>query len=158
MELLWNYNCITIELQRNYHCITIEFVDLKDLEIYNLAREISDEAWVIYKSLNWQDKKIIGDQFISAIDSIGANIAEGFGRYHYLDKNKFNYNARGSLFECIHWLELLKKRGKITDNQFNSLNEKLKNLAVKLNNYIQSTKNQIKLKGRKYDSNSVEIQ
>ena len=119
-------------------------MDLKDLEVYKLAKDISDEAWVIYESLNWQDKKITGDQFISAIDSVGANIAEGFGRYHYLDKNKFNYNARGSLFESLHWLEIFKNRGKITENQFKSLNEKLKNLAIKLNNYIQSTKNQLK--------------
>ncbi len=119
-------------------------LDLKDLKIYNLAREISDEAWIIYKSLDWQDKKITGDQFISAIDSVGANIAEGFGRFHYLDKNKFNYNARGSLFESLHWLEILKNRLKITENQFSSLDSKLKSLAVKLNNYIQSTKNQLK--------------
>ncbi len=119
-------------------------LDLKDLKIYNLAREISDEAWIIYKNLDWQDKKITGDQFISAIDSVGANIAEGFGRFHYLDKNKFNYNARGSLFESLHWLEILKNRLKITENQFSSLDSKLKSLAVKLNNYIQSTKNQLK--------------
>lgn len=119
-------------------------MDLNDLEIYQLTKKISDEAWQIYENLNWQDKKILGDQFITAIDSIGANIAEGFGRYHYLDKNKFNYNARGSLFESLHWLELLIARNKITFDQFHSLNEKLKNLGIKLNNYIQSTKNQIK--------------
>ncbi|HRZ29314.1 MAG TPA: four helix bundle protein [Candidatus Paceibacterota bacterium] len=45
---------------------------------------------------------IIGTQFITAIDSIGANIAEGCGRFHYLDKNKFMYNARGSLMESIY--------------------------------------------------------
>lgn len=119
-------------------------MDLKDLEIYQLAREISDEAWGIYENLNWQDRKIMGNQFMSAIDSMGANIAEGFGRYHYLDKNKFNYNARGSLFESIHWLEILRDRKKITDSQFNSLNDKLKNLGIKLNNFIQSTKNQLR--------------
>lgn len=119
-------------------------MDLKDLEIYKLAREISNEVWEIYEKMDWQTKKITGDQFISAIDSIGANIAEGFGRYHFLDKNKFNFNARGSLFESLYWLEILEKRKKLTPAQFNSLNKKLKNLAIKLNNYIQSTKNQLK--------------
>lgn len=55
-------------------------MELENLEIYKLAREISRNAWEIYNELNWQDKKIMGDQFISSIDSIGANIAEGFGR------------------------------------------------------------------------------
>ena len=115
-------------------------MDIKDLEVYRLANEISNEAWIIYDKLDWRDKKTMGDQFISAIDSVGANIAEGFGRYHYLDRNKFNYNARGSLFESLYWLETTKRRDKITEIQFSLLEKKLINLSVKLNNYISSTK------------------
>lgn len=115
-------------------------MELDDLEVYRLAKEISQEAWQIYDQLSWQDKKIMGDQFITAIDSMSANIAEGFGRFHYLDKNKFNYNARGSLFESVRWLEVLYERKKVKIDSFHSLNKKLKNLGVKLNNYIQSTK------------------
>jgi four helix bundle protein len=51
--------------------------------------------------MNKNEQIIIGSQFITAINSIGANIAEGYGRFHYLDKNKFMYNARGSLMENI---------------------------------------------------------
>lgn len=116
-------------------------MDLKDLEVYKLANEISDSAWKVYNELGWQDKKIIGDQFISAIDSIGADIAEGFGRFHYLDRNKFNYNARGSLYESFYWSELLVKRGKIPRDDFSFLENRLRNLAVKLNNYINATLN-----------------
>jgi len=117
-------------------------MELNDLEIYRLAREISKEAWQIYKNFDWQTKKIMGDQFISSIDSIGGNIAEGFGRFHYLDRNKFNYNARGSLIESLHWLPLLYERKKIDDTSYKNLDRKLKKLSVKLNNYITSTKNQ----------------
>jgi len=85
-----------------------DYILLKDLEVYRLARELSQTSWKVYESLNWQDKKIMGGQFIEAIDSVGANIAEGYGRYHYLDKIKFYYNSRASLLEaCQHWLELL---------------------------------------------------
>ncbi len=77
-------------------------MELENLEVYKISREISELAWKEYEQLDWQDKKVMGDQWISALDSIGANIAEGFGRFHYLDKNKFNYNARGSLLEGIH--------------------------------------------------------
>ena len=118
-------------------------MELKNLEVYNLARKISCEAWKIYERLGWQDKKIMGDQWISSTDSISANIAEGFGRYHYLDKNKFNYNARGSLLEAIHWTELFLERQKITETEFKSLKTKLQNLHIKLNNYIKITKQQI---------------
>jgi len=51
------------------------YIPLRNLEIYQLARELSKIGWEIYETLDWQDKKIIGDQFIRAIDSVGANIA-----------------------------------------------------------------------------------
>lgn len=53
-------------------------MNLEELEVYKLARLISNDAWKIYNEFNWQDKKIMGDQFIRSVDSIGANIAEGF--------------------------------------------------------------------------------
>jgi len=75
-----------MEIKKNY-------ILLKDLEIYQLARELSKIGWDTYKNMDWQTKKVIGDQFIRALDSIGANIAEGHFRYHYLDKIKFFYYA-----------------------------------------------------------------
>ncbi|PCJ85760.1 MAG: four helix bundle protein [Flavobacteriales bacterium] len=116
-----------------------KYIQLKDLEVYQLARELSRLAWKIYESLNWQDKKIMGDQFISSTDSVGANIAEGYGRFHYLDKIKFFYNARGSLLESYtHWLELLYEREKITTEQFEIMKSVLEKLTLKLNNFISS--------------------
>lgn len=44
------------------------YIPLKDLEVYQLARELSKIAWKIYRSLDWQTKKIIGDQFIESTD------------------------------------------------------------------------------------------
>jgi len=67
---------------------------LGDLDIYKLSIELSDLAWEIYKEMDWQTKKIIDDQFITAIELIGANIAEGYGRFHYKDRIKFYYNSR----------------------------------------------------------------
>jgi len=36
-------------------------------------------------------RKTVGEQFVDAVDSISANIAEGFGRYH--KKIKLNFTA-----------------------------------------------------------------
>ena len=62
-----------------------KYIVLKDLEVYRLARELSSMGWDIYDKLDWQDRKTMGDQFIRSTDSVGANIAEGYGRFHYLD-------------------------------------------------------------------------
>ena len=131
---------------------------LKDLEVYRLSRELSKLGWEIYQKLNWQDKKIMGDQFISAIDSVGANIAEGYGRFHYLDRIKFYYNSRGSLNETTdHWLELLFERGKIKKDEYIGMKSIANKLSIKLNNFISSTyktKSQYHAAGRKYHERS----
>jgi four helix bundle protein len=117
-----------------------EFIPLKNLEVYKLARELSKIAWEIYECLDWQDKKTMGDQFIMATDSSGANIAEGYGRYHYLDRIKFYYNGRASLSEANdHWIELLNERKKINKEKYKKYKKVAKNLGIKLNNFISAT-------------------
>jgi len=116
----------------------MDHILLKDLKIYQKALIISNKSWEIYKNFTWQVKKTIGDQFIRAIDSIGANIAEGYGRFHYLDRIKFYYNARGSLLESLHWLELLKNRDLITEKDYSSISNLLEDLNFSLNAFIKS--------------------
>ena len=85
-----------------------QYITLNNLEVYLLSRELSSLAWEIYRTMEKDLKWGIGQQFIRSIDSIGANIAEGYGRFHYMDKVRFYHQARGSYFESIeHWLELL---------------------------------------------------
>ena len=114
------------------------YISLNNLKVYQLSREYSRGAWDIYKNFNWQTKKIIGDQFIRSVDSVGANIAEGYGRYHYLDKIKFYYNARGSLLESRHWVELLEERDFIKQPERNLMINIYKNLKPGLNGLISS--------------------
>ncbi len=119
-----------------------EYIPLKDLEVYQLARELSKKAWVIFERMSWQEKKIIGDQFISSIDSIGANIAESYGRFHYLDRVRFLYNSRGSMLESInHWLDLLLERNKVSQTEYDEIKVVADKLSIKLNNYITSIYN-----------------
>ena len=117
-----------------------KYIEIKNLEVYKLARELSKIGWGLYESLTWQDKKIMGDQFIESTDSVGANIVEGYGRFHYKDKIKFYYISRGSLIEsCDHWLELLRERKKIDDDKYKKSKVIAEKLSVKLNNFINAT-------------------
>jgi four helix bundle protein len=116
------------------------FINLKDLEVYQISRKLSREAWKIFCRMNFEDKKHIGDQFLRSVDSIGANIAEGYGRYYYLDKVRFYYNSRASHYEAFtHWLELMFERERISKAEFDSISEAAMTLQVKLNNFITST-------------------
>ena len=116
------------------------FIELKNLEVYQISRKLSSVAWEIFCRMDFMDKKHMGDQFLRSVDSIGANIAEGYGRYHYLDKVRFYYNSRASHYEAFtHWLELLCEREKITETEFTSIDETALKLQIKLNNFITST-------------------
>jgi four helix bundle protein len=113
------------------------FIPLKDLEIYQLARKLSSIAWKIYTRLSYQEKKVWGDQMLESVDSVGANIAEGYGRFHYLEKVRFYFIARASLSEGKdHWLDLGLERGIVTSAEWDEICIIHKPLQIKLNNTI----------------------
>jgi len=51
-----------------------------------------------------EEKWNLADQLRRSSQSVGANIAEGYGRFYYQDNVRFCYNARGSLVETINHL------------------------------------------------------
>lgn len=118
-------------------------MDIEELAVYRMARKLSHAAWKLYRQFDWHDQKLIGDQWITSIDSVGANIAEGFGRFHYLDKVRFYYQARGSLVESKHWTELMGEREKLTPVACDEFLREINDLNFHLNNYIKTTKDQI---------------
>jgi four helix bundle protein len=113
---------------------------LSDLEIYRIATDLSALAWQVYETMPYHLKFHIGSQFLDSVDSIGANIAEGFGRYHYRDSLKFYYNSRGSLNEAKHWVYLLKTRNLVELELYKTILQSLEIEGVKLNNFINSIK------------------
>jgi four helix bundle protein len=121
---------------------TQRYIELKNLEVYQLSRKLSSIAWEIFCRMDYMDKKHIGDQFLRSVDSIGANIAEGYGRFYYLDKVRFYYNSRASHYEAFtHWLELMLEREQISNIEFENISETALKLQIKLNNFITATTN-----------------
>jgi len=80
----------------------------------------------------------IGRQLVKAVDSVAANLSEGFGRYHFKEVKNFGYYSRGSLYEAKTWLTKAKNRALIKDDDYEDLVKEINNLGVKLNNYINS--------------------
>jgi len=118
-----------------------KYVKLGDLLVYRKSIELGDIAWAIYDKMEWTDKKIMGDQFIRSIDSFGANIVEGHGRYHYLDRIKFYYIARASLNESKHWMFLLHRRNKVDKEIYDKFLSKAEQGNYQLNQFISITYN-----------------
>ena len=116
-----------------------EYVKLEDLNIYKVAVALGNLGWEIYEPLDGKMQKIMGDQFIRSVDSVAANIAEGYGRYHYLDRIRFYYNARASLLEAIHWVRLLGKRQVVADDKIQEFVKQANNVHHQLNIWISTT-------------------
>jgi four helix bundle protein len=75
---------------------------------------------------------------VRAADSVAANLSEGLGRYHYKEVKNFSYYARGSLFETQTWLTKANQRNLVGDETLENLLKEIRDISVKLNNYIQS--------------------
>ena len=112
---------------------------VEDLEIYQMAEDLSDIIWNICIKWDYFTKDTIGKQLVRAADSISANLAEGHGRYHFKDRLNFCYYARGSLEETKSWLSKAIRRNLITD-QKTEINKIMEILPKKLNAYISSIK------------------
>ena len=97
--------------------------------------------WSIVQEWNNFAKDTIGKQIVRSADSIGANIAEGSGRYNYQDNRRFVKIARGSLNETIHWLRRAYVRNLLTAEEIDKLMLIINELLPKLNNYLKSIGN-----------------
>ena len=113
-------------------------MELKDLEVYKLAEQLSDIIWDIVIKWDYFPKVTVGKQMVESADSIGANIAEGYGRYHYKENKNFCYYARGSLEETKVWLRKSIRRHLLDLSEHQHLNEIIEILPKQLNAYIRS--------------------
>jgi four helix bundle protein len=118
--------------------------NVSDLEIYKLCMQIGEQTYKIVTEWDNFNRNTIGYQLIRSVDSIPANISEGFGRYHYKDQRRFCYFARGSLFETKTWLMKAKERIPENNAVIESVLNQISNLLFKLNAFIKYLSNQIK--------------
>jgi len=77
----------------------------EDLECWNRCRVLRlFVAKQVVSVLPREERYRLGDQLLRTARSTTANIAEGYGRFHYLDNAKFCSNARGSCWEVLDHL------------------------------------------------------
>ncbi|MDZ7611958.1 MAG: four helix bundle protein [Candidatus Moranbacteria bacterium] len=112
-----------------------------DLEIWKEANKLSVEVYTLTKAFPESEKFGITSQIRRAASSVGANIAEGFGRYHFKDKIKFYYNARGSTCETQNFIFLSQSLGYLEKENARKIFCKYDNLGKRINQFIKSVGN-----------------
>ena len=109
-----------------------------------MAETVADDLWKLVSPWDKFAKDVVGKQLTRAADSIGANIAESYGRFHFGDKINFLYYARGSLFETKYWLNRCLARNLISENQLEAYANTLTRIGRQLNAFTKNLKAQRK--------------
>lgn len=83
----------------------MHYQNFTDLEVYKQCRKLRIMISEIVKEKFPPNERFsLSDQLIRSSRSVTANIAEGYGRYYYLENIRFCRIARGSLEESLEHL------------------------------------------------------
>ena len=107
-----------------------------DLEVWKKARVLRNIITELVKSFPGDEKYRLTDQIIRSSRSIGNNIAEGHGRFHYIDASKFLVNARGSAAETIDHLFIAFDNHYIDEQVLETLKKDCEECMRMINGYI----------------------
>ena len=114
----------------------------EDLEVYTVAREFRKTMYRVARNLPEIEKFGLASQIRRAAVSLTNNIAEGHGRYHYLDQIKFTLQARGSLEELLDDLNICEDEQYVADKQIIVLKEQGWRVRQLLDGYIRYLRQQ----------------
>lgn len=122
-----------------------EYLTLNKINAYRFVFSLLNDIWDIV--MKWDDfqRKTVGSQFVRAIDSISANIAEGFGRYGKKSKVFFYRIARAFSYESLDWLEKSKRRKLIDQKEYDRTFSVLSSFPKEINSLIKYTNDRLKV-------------
>lgn len=122
----------------------MKYLQLNDIDCYKRSLQLSNYVWEIIIKWNYFAKETVGTQFTRAVDSVSANIAEGFGRYGKKDKVKFYRYSFGSLKELCDWNQKAYMRKLVAKEQYENILNDLQTLPKEINQLIQFTNERLK--------------
>lgn len=116
----------------------------EDLIIWQRSRELREKVSNLVKGFPKNEQFRLVDQVVRAVRSTTANIAEGYGRYHYQENVQFCRQARGSLYELLgHFTVALDERY-INQDEFEKFRAEIFDSVKILNGYIKYLKKEKK--------------
>ncbi len=114
----------------------------ENLDFYKDGLKLLKAAYRLAASLPDYERYNLTDQLRRAVVSIGLNIAEGYGRYHYLDRLRFLYIARGSLNETMSGFIIAEQLDYCDSTQLDWTRQLVIGIEKNLNGYCRSIRQQ----------------
>jgi four helix bundle protein len=120
------------------------YMRLNNIEAYTTSFHLSNRVWDSVIKWSHFAKTAVGEQFVCAVDSISANIAEGFGRYGKKDKIKSYRYSYGSTMESLDWNEKAYARQLVSEAEYRYVLKTLKGLQKSIHQLIKFTNEKLK--------------
>lgn len=114
--------------------------NFRNLEIWQISVDLIKQIYLLASDFPSSEMFGLSSQIKRSANSVGANIAESSGRFHYKDRANFLFHARGSLIETEHHLFVSKELNFIAEEQFNLAMQTISKLSAKLNSFINKIK------------------
>jgi four helix bundle protein len=113
----------------------------EDLEVWNRGVDFAVAVIDTVDSITTDRKHYrLLKQIEASCSSIAMNIAEGKGRFSKKEFVQFLYISRGSLYETMTLLEILRRRNWISNEQYSSLEHDGKQIVSMIMGLIKSIK------------------
>jgi four helix bundle protein len=110
----------------------------EDLDCWQACRELRlFVARQVVPALPKEERYRLGDQLLRAARSTTANIAEGYGRFHFADNAKFISNSRGSCREILDHLITGNDENHVTDEHLSHGRNLVAHAVKLLNGYLR---------------------
>src|SRR5437667_7628888 len=109
----------------------------EDLKVYQVAREFRKAMYRVARRLPEEEKFALANQVRRAAVSLTNNIAEGHGRWHFLDHIKFVLQARGSLMELQDDLNICEDEKYLAASEIAKLKQQGWHVLKLINGYLR---------------------
>ena len=113
-----------------------------DIEAWKLAQKLRIAVYSVIKNLPTEERYDLASQLRRAAISCTANIAEGYGRFHFQENVQFCRISRGSMYEIQDHLMTCLDNEYIAKDKYENIWDLSKNAIRVLDGYIRYLKKQ----------------
>ena len=108
----------------------------EDLDCWRKAAELRRMIAALVKTFPPEEKYRLMDQMIRCSRSAPAQIAEGYGRFHFQENIQYCRQGRGSIYELLDHLICSREEQYISEDTLNKYRDAIQECLAVLNGYI----------------------
>lgn len=112
----------------------------RDLEAWNESRVLRQTAYRLARRLP-KEERSLQEQIKRSAVSVTANIAEGYGRFHYQENIQFCRQARGSACELLDHMTTMLDEGLVLAVEYKEFEGQVERVLKLPNGYIRMLAN-----------------